>query len=333
MHVAAGQGRSVTGSQLIRRWTDGAGADSAGRLQAWLPRAATWAMTILLAWMLAGLVWRVAGQVLQRPVEETGGLSGSAAVPDMRAAPGRTDPERWNDYTLFGKEPSAAPGALASKPATRTSEKPTAPVRLALYGTAATSAGDDALAVISVGGRPAEIYHVGDALQTGVTLAAVGPWSVTVMVGDEERVIELIEEQKLNRAVGPGPVAAASPDVGGNPAETRISSPEVVTKIQEYRQTLAANPLGLMNKVRAYAVKRDGQLYGYRLRPGTDRALLGQVGLRSGDILLSLNGLPVSDGANLPNIMAQLRDQTEMLLELERGGQKQQLRVTLETAE
>lgn len=332
MQVAAGQGRSVTGSQLIRRWTDGTGADSARRLQAWLPLAATWALTILLAWMLAGLAWRVAGQVLRAPADQTG-RPGSAAVPDTRTAPGPTDPARWKGYALFGQEPSAAPGAQASKPATRTREKPTAPVRLALYGTAATSSGDDALAVISVGGRPAEIYHVGDALQTGVTLVSVGPWSVTVMVGDEERVIELIEEQKLNRTVGPGPVAAASPDIGGKPAETRISSPEVVAKIQEYRQTLAANPLGLMNTVRAYAVKRDGQLYGYRLRPGTDRALLGQVGLRSGDILLSLNGLPVSDGTNLPNIMAQLRDQTEMLLELERGGQKQQVRVTLETAE
>lgn len=330
--MAAGQGRSVTGSQLIRRWTDGAGADSAGRLQAWLPLAATWAMTILLAYMLAGLAWRVAGQVLQGPAEGTG-VSGSAVMPDARTAPGRMDPARWKDYSLFGQEPSAAQGAPVPKPATRSREKPTAPVRLALYGTVATSSGDDALAVISVGGRPAEIYHVGDALQTGVTLASVGPWSVIVMVGDEERVIELIEEQKLNRAVRPGPVAAASPGVGGKPAETRISSPEVVEKIQEYRQTLAANPLGLMNKVRAYAVKRDGQLYGYRLRPGTDRALLGQVGLRSGDILLSLNGLPVSDGSNLPNIMAQLRDQTEMLLELERGGQRQQLRVTLETAE
>ena len=330
--MAAGQGRSVTGSQLIRRWTDGAGADSAGRLQAWLPLAATWAMTILLAYMLAGLAWRVAGQVLQGPAEGTG-LSGSAVMPDARTAPGRMDPARWKDYSLFGQEPSAAQGAPVPKPATRTREKPTAPVRLALYGTVATSSGDDALAVISVGGRPAEIYHVGDALQTGVTLASVGPWSVIVMVGDEERVIELIEEQKLNRAVRPGPVAAASPDIAGKPAETRISSPEVVEKIQEYRQTLAANPLGLMNKVRAYAVKRDGQLYGYRLRPGTDRALLGQVGLRSGDILLSLNGLPVSDGSNLPNIMAQLRDQTEMLLELERGGQRQQLRVTLETDE
>ena len=286
----------MTGSQLIRGWVNGHGARSAHRWQAWLPRLATWMMVLVLAYMLAD--------------------------------PGSID---WKEYSLFGREP--APGTAATVSVARAPTVRSRPVVLTLYGTAATSAQEDALAVIAVKGGAPDIFHVGDELQEGVTLKSVGPWSVVVMAGNSEQEVFLVESQNLMRATHGERDTLSPPGLPGDPAENRISAPDVVRQIQEYRAAITDNPASLASKLRIYAVNRENAVYGFRLRPGTDRDLLGHLGLESGDVLLAVNGLPVNVKENLPGIMTQLRDQNEFLLEFERGGRRQEIKVVMETGE
>jgi type II secretion system protein C len=152
---------------------------------------------------------------------------------------------------------------------------------------------------------------------------------VVVSVGGEDEIIAMIDVSQLpDRPVVPlPPVVRSSTTAAG---ERRITEPGVVQKLKEYRSTLETNPLSLMDKVRAYPVKRGGEPYGIRVRPGTDRALLGQVGLRSGDILIALNGVPLQDVKNLPDVLAQLKNQSEFSLQLERAGKRQDLRVVMD---
>lgn len=294
-----------------------------------LPFALSWILVLLLAYLLADFTWKLVGTWTETNTSNSD-QTASALRHNQPDAPAASDIV-WNQYHLFGKEP--APGAAPAKPVEPRRKAPVKPVRITLYGTLAATNPEDAMAVLSAGGKPAEIYRPGDELQAGVVLESVGPWSVVVMVGDQQQLVPLVEESKITRTVRTPRVSGLSPEAAENSNEKRLTEPEVVAKITEYRQALASNPMALANKIRAYAVRRDGEIYGYRLRPGTDRALLGQMGLRSGDILVSLNGMAVNEATNLPDIMANLKDQPEILMELERGGKRQELRVVMGAAE
>lgn len=319
----------MNAGQIIRQWQTGQKNRMAATV---LPVVVSWLLIILLAYLLAGLAWKVAEIWFFTDAEAPEiAAVGSVVSTEGNAMAGGYS---WKEYGLFGKEPAAG-APLPAKPKVTQNRKqaPAKPVRLTLFGTLAATNPEDAMAVLSADGQATEIYRPGDELQAGVVLKSVDPWSVIVLVGDQEQLIPLVEESQLSRTIQPARIAPAPAEADGKTNETRVTSPEVVAKIAEYRQALAANPVSMVNKVRAYAVRREGAVYGYRLRPGTDRALLGQMGLRSGDILISLNGMAVNDAKNLPDIMANLKDQPELLMELERGGERQELRVVMETGQ
>ena len=101
-------------------------------------------------------------------------------------------------------------------------------------------------------------------------------------------------------------------------------------KLAQYRQELAENPLSLVDKVKASPVQRNGELYGYRLRHGKDRELLTSVGLRAGDILLDVNGLPITDPGQLGDVMESLATGNMINMKIERGGRTRDLNVVVE---
>lgn len=297
-----------------------------------MPRVASFALVLLLAYFLAGFVWALVGALTpsaDRPYAPStpadGSQSGSAAPAAGAVA--------WKEYALFGAEPEPGAAPVQAKPMPeRRPVAPSEPVRLKLFGTIASSDPAKSLAVLSVKDAKADIYRVGAELQSGVILKEVRGWSIVVTAGTEEQVIWMIEESERRSM---SPQSASFPVTqGAAPAgfaeERRIDDTDLVKKLEGYREELSANPIALVDRLRASVVQRDGQPYGMRLRPGTDRALLGQLGLRPGDILISVNGIEVNDMANLPDVLNQLKTGQEFVLDIERGGNRQELRVVMD---
>jgi general secretion pathway protein C len=308
-------------------WTDVRQRVVSSRWQAWLPVATTYLLLLVFVYLLADLTWRSVGMLF--PDEDVGTRTVVATESgNGSSGDGSAMAVVWKKFAIFGAESPSEGAANATRPAVR-QVTPTEPVRLTLYGTVASDEPGMSLAVVAVKGGKAEIYRVGDELQRGVTLKSVDAWSIVVSAGGEDRVVQMIDASQLpDRPTPPLPRAASSDTSGAK--ERRINDREIVDKLREYRSALAANPLALMDKLRAYPVKRGGEPYGIRVRPGTDRRLLGEVGLRSGDILIAINGVPLRDVTNLPDVMAQLKTQTEFSVELERAGKRQELRVVVD---
>lgn len=303
----------------VRQWA------ASVRWQAWLPVAVSYLLAVVLAYMLAALTWKSVGMFFREEAAVPGPAAPEASDGPMGA--GALEQIAWKTFALFGPESESAAAAAAARRASPV--KPAEPVRLTLYGTVASDDPDTSLAVLAAKGGKAEIYRVGDELQRGVSLKSVNAWYVTVSAGGEDQVIPMIEASELpDRPVPPMPSVASRDRSAAN--ERLINSPEVVEKLRGYKSALGTNPLSLMDKLRAYPVQRGGVPYGIRVRPGTDRALLGQIGLRSGDILITLNGVPLHDVKNLPDVLAQLKARSEFNMEIERAGKRQELRVVMD---
>jgi general secretion pathway protein C len=77
------------------------------------------------------------------------------------------------------------------------------------------------------------------------------------------------------------------------------------------------------------AVRENGQLLGYRLAPGKERAQFEQLGFMPGDLVTSVNGIALDDPANALQLYQTMRTATEAVFDLRREDQQITLSVNL----
>jgi len=87
-----------------------------------------------------------------------------------------------------------------------------------------------------------------------------------------------------------------------------------------------------MDLVRAEPVRdrATGKLKGYRIRPGRDRQLLSRFGLRSGDVVTSINGIPMDNPLKALELMRDVSSLSQISLEVERNGAPQSFSFQIE---
>lgn len=99
---------------------------------------------------------------------------------------------------------------------------------------------------------------------------------------------------------------------------------------QGYKQQLLNDPMALAEVIRFSPAKdSNGELQGYRIRPGKHRKQFKAFGLKSGDIVKAVNGVELSDPSNALELYKGLRTATEASFDIERGGQVISLVVSL----
>lgn len=91
------------------------------------------------------------------------------------------------------------------------------------------------------------------------------------------------------------------------------------------RKELLKNPGKLTDYIRISPVRENGKVKGYRVKPGKDRALFEQAGLKSGDLAVELNGIDLTDTQQAFTLMKAFPTMTDMTLSVERGGQLHEL--------
>ena len=221
------------------------------------------------------------------------------------------------------------PGDIADAQETR--------LQLKLLGVIVAEEGAESHAVIEHQSE-SELYKVGDKLPGGrdVTLA----WVLTDRaILDNSGVREslfLYEEEEEK------PVAPASRKPQSRSADSKRER-EPVTKVldqrnnerlsemaNDYRQQLLENPMSLADVIKVSVAKdAEGSVIGYRIRPGRDRQQFAEFGLKSGDIVTSINGLPLDDPAKAMELYGQLREAKEASFVVKRGSEEINLIVGL----
>ncbi len=292
-------------------------------LQQQLPRLPYWVsllLVVMLAYSMARLTW------LLIPADPDGGEIPAATAPAAEGAPAgkvaaAVDLARLHLFGTAAANNSSSAPVVAEVPETR--------LRLVLRGVIATSDKELARAIISEPRGEEKYYAVDDKLPGGAILKEIAADRVIL----QSRVGRM-ETLRLPKEFGKsGPVArgrVSTRPAGSSSARNRITPRITPAELRSYRDKLLSNPQELVGLIRSRPVREGGRIKGYKLFPGKDRALFNRLGLRSGDVIVSVNGMDLSDPANGLALLGQLSSASQMSVVVERRGRRQTVTLSLD---
>lgn len=209
---------------------------------------------------------------------------------------------------IFGTSGAAAPGADGP---VRDSD-----LSLVLLATMVAEPAEASSALLAPArGEPAQGFGVGDALARDATLVAIDHRSVRV-----ERADGTIEAISLATGVP----ASAPPEAGADPITLVATDRYAVARSLVDR--IIENPESLYARARAAPhLGPSGEADGYRLSGIRRATLLHQLGVRNGDVLHSVDGVPVTRTADALEALQSLASASTFSLELTRRTQTRTL--------
>jgi general secretion pathway protein C len=275
-----------------------------------LPLLATLLLVALLAQSLAQLTWQVLPSQPAAPL-----VMPRAALQSNVGQTRHTDISRIGQWHLFGEIQKAAP-----KPIAQVIDAPDTRLNLKLRGLLASSDPVAARAIIADGKGVEEAYKVGQKLPGNATLREIYADRVILEYRGRLEALRLPKDALTSGVVTQK--AASNTQRASNRQVKQAGTADNAALLRQYRDALINRPQTLMNLVNASPVmdKASGKLRGYRIRPGKDRKLLGRFGLRSGDVVTSVNGVSLDNPIKALEIMRDLSTATSIMLNVERNG-------------
>jgi general secretion pathway protein C len=237
----------------------------------------------------------------------------SGAVPPAVVTAPQTLAAEISHWRLFGQ-------ALQPMPQTATAVQPSS-LGLQLEGIIAGS--QPPLVMLRVGGE-VRLLQVGDKVTSQVTVSAIEPDRVLISNQGRLEAIAFPKPASLNQAQ---PSSASLAVSGGSPAVAKATTGARVDAAE-----VMQNPQSLMRFVTVAPLQENGALTGYALRPVPGQeAFMQQLGLEPGDVLTSVDGMPVTDPALLPRVMPLLGSGQPLNVMIERGGQPMSVTINLDS--
>ncbi len=212
-----------------------------------------------------------------------------------------TPPQAPNSARLWGD----APPAVVAPQAVQDTRLP-----LTLRGTLS----GEHLAMIEASGSGTKVYHTGDTLPGGAKLVAVFADHVLLeRAGVTERLS--LPQNALR-------LANSAPQDGLNTSASSVDKASLGRLLQQ-------SPAELGKEFRLTPVVQDGKLRGYRLRALRNPELFKAAGLDAEDVLLSVNGIQLTQANDLPKFIKDLRSATVIDAVVLRNGVELPLRLDL----
>ena len=254
------------------------------------PTLASVILALLLTWLLAELTWSLIPRRSTAPV--------SNAAP--RVAVHQVDAERVASQHLFG-----------TAQAGNTGPAPDTTLAFTLHGIAAGKRAADSRALIEANGDE-EPYGVGAQLPGGVKIQAIYADRVILDRGGRLETLRL-------------PQDLAGGSNGAQPAAMQQPPPMAMQpqNLGQLRQEIMNNPQRLMEVVRTMPVMDHGKLSGYRVYPAGNPSIFNQLGLKAGDVVTTVNGIPLTDPAQSMRVLSTIKTSDQISVGLLRNGQMQ----------
>ncbi|KOO16016.1 general secretion pathway protein GspC [Vibrio xuii] len=267
------------------------------------------ALLAISAWIIGQMIWQPwsSPSVSQwRPANVTQNDSSSAVGIDIS--------ELQNSH-LFGELNQTAP--VVEQP--KLQDAPKSRLNVVLVGTVVSSNAGKSLAVIANRGRQAT-YGINEVIE-GTRAKLVQVQSDRVIIDNSGRnETVMLEGLKYSKP-------EAAPKSKAETSSTRSQVP--AEALEKIRQEIRQDSSKIFQYVRMSQIKKDGDVVGYRLSPGKDKALFESVGLKQGDIAVSINGLDLKDPSVMSEIFKNLSQLTELALTVERNGQPHEIYIEL----
>ena len=223
-----------------------------------------------------------------------------------------------------------------------------------LVGTLVTEDAETSMATLSVSGEN-RLGWIGTELLDGqATLAAIAPRHIVVREGSSLKVIHLWADKAAKGKAGkggPGRKGASARGAGSRgsaaratatakastkPKKTDFSKGVKKTGPYDYQidRAMLDEQLSDLSKLgsqaRVVPNYRNGKYEGFKLvgvRPGS---LYRSIGVRSGDVIKSVNGKPIDSPNKALDLFEQLKSSSSIQLEIERRGQPKQLNYSIQ---
>ena len=263
------------------------------------PRIATWALALALGVQAATIVTDLAGGGQSRKNDQR---PPSPAIVARRGI----DVASITNGHLFGVAADpAARGSAAD--ATQTS------MQLVLTGIIAGRDPKVGFAIVGENATAAKVHAVGDNVPGGAKLHSV--YSDRVLLDRNGRLEYLTLPHQNSASLNANPIPAAVPNQ--NPAFDRV------------RRLITEDPSLLSDIMRNQPVLMQGKLRGFRVYPGRNRQAFTRLGLRSGDLVIAINGTPLDDPSRGDEIFRTIGSATEARVTVMRNGQQQDLSLNM----
>jgi general secretion pathway protein C len=273
-----------------------------------LPGVAAAVLTLLIAGMLAQVVWAL----LPTPAAGAWAPMPVAAAPDDPA--NRIDLGRIASAKLFGQM-QAAPGPTAAA-----ANAPETQLNLKLLGIL-SSRGNNRFSRALIGdGTNEQPYAVGDQVTRGVILKEIYADRVILSRNGRLETLRLTKDQSSAPETTTAQAGEDNPDVDPNAATLVKIRDQIVADPSKAEDFLRIEP--------ARVPGGNGQI-GYRVTPGKDRRLFTSSGLQPGDVVTAVNGVQLSDPAKSLQLLGDLTDADQLSLVVQRGGSSQTINVNL----
>ncbi len=277
-------------------WLEGAGLPVSGtRLAARAPQLAVWALAAALGVQAAVIVTHLAGS-------GTGQLPRNAVAAVTISHP-PLDLTALSNGHLFGTPPAPPPVNDANAPPTN--------MPLVLTGIMAATDPKNGLAIIGTTATNAKVYPVGERVPGNAQVHAIYP----------DRVL-LERNGTIEALLLPSKFAAN----GANPAPPLRAGPSALDRMQ---RVISNEPTLVSDVLRPQPVFADGKLRGYRVYPGRNARAFAALGLRNGDLVLSINGTALDDPTRGNDIFSSLGSSDQAHVTVMRNGQQQDITLNM----
>ena len=201
---------------------------------------------------------------------------------------------------------------------------------LLLEGIVHTPNAENSIAVIVYQGKQDQ-YYVGDKLPVGgsVSLAKVlidhvildnkGKYESLWLYDDEKQraLKKSSQEQPVRSQVSKGIIT----DKRNDRKTTALAA--------NYRNKLYENPSSLAQAVKISPAHQDGEIFGYRVSPGTDRQQFSQLGFKSNDIVTAVNDIELDAPSKALEVYKLMRSAKEAKFTIRRNDKSIDVVVSL----
>jgi len=258
----------------------------------------------LLAYQLALLTWAFVP-------EEKPSLSWKPVVVENNTNSGKISSQKLKQQYLFGEKSKQAKPVVKQQSIT---DAPKTRLNLTLVGIVAATEPDFSSVIIEYKGKQNSYFIDSTIDGTRAEISHIYPDRIIIDVDGSLQT--LILDGVENKAKSQRTTAKSS---------SRRSTKAEAKTVNLDRQELLKNPGKLTDYIRISPVREDGKVKGYRVKPGKDKTLFEEAGLKNGDLAIELNGIDLTDTQQAVTLMKEFPTMTDMTLSVERDGQLHEL--------
>lgn len=281
----------------------------------------TFAIVLLLAWIIsdvARLVWLLIPASQSTPMAAPINI----AVDAPRKSADSVDIETLVGWHLYGEVGAQPRNAAAEEVAQQDTT-----LNLQLLGVISASEPAQARAFILIDGKQQQ-FAIGEQLP-GAGKVVLSKVLVDRAIIDNNGRLETLwlYDPALNAAQ-----PQANNSNANNVAATvdMRANTQVTALAQNYRQQLYQNPSSLADVIQVAPAMEEGKLVGYRISPGRDPAQFEKFGLKTGDIVTSVNDISLDDPQRAVELYNLIRTARDASISVRRGSEQMTMMISLD---